>query len=243
VPTTYDHCIRSDTTATIDVKLAAEQHERYCAALAAAGVDVVRLEADDRYPDCCFVEDPALVIGDRVVILNMGESSRRGESEAIREELSSLRGVTVMGAPGTVEGGDVLRIGNKVYVGVGPRSDRVGFDTLRSLFGAEGFDVIPVELHNTLHLKSVCAYLGGDHVVWCPGHFDENLLADYQRIDVRAADAYSANCIALNGRVFVAEGFPETVARIERAGFDTIEVPVSEFRKGDGGVSCLSVRF
>jgi dimethylargininase len=243
VPAVYDQCIRSDAGASIDVALAREQHQHYCAALRAAGLSVMRIEADDRFPDCCFVEDPALVVDDLALVLNVGVASRRGESEAVRQVLSAEKRVVEIGSPATLEGGDVLRIGDRLYVGLTERSNRKGIEALRSLLDGERYEVIPVELDNALHLKSACAYLGSNWVVCSPGHFDESVFADYDRIDVPAADAYSVNCLALNDIVLVAEGYPGTKMKIEGAGFKTVEVPVSEFRKGDGGLSCLSLRF
>ena len=99
-----------------------------------------------------------------------------------------------------------------------------------------------VELHDTLHLKSVCA-VGRGHVILTPGHFDETIFADYDRIEIAREDAYSVNCIAINDTVVMAEGYPKTREKIEQAGIEPIEVPVSEFRKADGGLSCLSIRF
>ena len=115
-------------------------------------------------------------------------------------------------------------------------------EELKAVIGP-GYEVTAVEVRDALHLKSVCAYLGDGCVVLAPGYIDESVFADYEKIEIGARDTYAANCIAVNGSVIVAEGFPEVVERIVGAGFDTIEIPMSEFCKCDGGLSCLSVRF
>jgi dimethylargininase len=244
VPATYDHCVRYDPSESIDVVLARQQHEGYCDALRGLGVDVVEVPPDDRYPDCCFVEDPVLVVDEYAVVASMGIASRRGEGKALREALSRCgKQVVEIKGPGTLEGGDVIRLGDRILVGLTGRTNRQGVEELEGILGGTRYEIVPLEVRDALHLKSVCAYLGDRHVVVVPGYFDESALADYDRIEVAARDTYAANCIALNGAVVVAEGFPEVRKRIVEAGFETIEVPMSEFRKCDGGLSCLSVRF
>ena len=243
VPATYAHCIRSDTRESIDVDLARTQHAEYCEVLAQNGVNLVHIRADDRFPDCCFVEDPVLVVEGILVEAAMGAAARRGESDALRAELGHDRTVCEIGDPATLEGGDVLWIDRRFYVGLGARTNRAAVDRLTAYLEPLGYEVQPIELHDTLHLKSVCAYLGGGHIVWHRGHFDPSPLADYELIEIGEEDAYSVNCLALNGVVVVAEGYPRTRDRIEAYGFRTIEVSVSEFRKADGGLSCLSIRY
>jgi dimethylargininase len=244
VPATFDHCIRYDPSESIDVARARRQHARYCETLRGLGVELVEVAPDDRYPDCCFVEDPVLVVDDIAVLTGMGTASRRGEGEALREALrrQGKRVVEIRG-PGTLEGGDVIRLDGRILVGLTGRTNREGAAELAAILGGERFEVVTVEVRDALHLKSVCAYLGDGCVVLAPGYFESSVFGRSQRIEVAARETYAANCIALNGSVIVAEGFPEAAERIGDAGFDTIELPLSEFRKCDGGLSCLSVRF
>jgi len=209
--------------------------------LGGLGVEVVEIEADERFPDCCFVEDPALVVDDYAVITRMGPVSRRGEGEGVSEVLSRFgKRIAHIVAPGTLEGGDVLRIGDSIFVGLTERTNREGIDQLQAIL--DGYRVIPVELQDTLHLKSVSA-VGKGYVILTTGHFDDGVFAEYDQIEIPRKDEYSVNCIDINGTVVMAEGYPETREKIEQAGLETIEVPVSEFRKADGGLSCLSIRF
>lgn len=243
VPSTYDRCIRSDGGEPIDVARAREQHGLYCDVLSATGITLHRVAADDRYPDCCFVEDPVMVCGESAIMLNVGAATRRGEGEAIGKVLSRIKRPVHMEPPGTLEGGDVLHVEETLFVGLTARTTTDGVDALRMILDGQGIRVVPVETEGALHLKSVCAYLGDGHLVVCPGHFDDSAFADYQRIEVPSEEAYAANCLSVNGKVIMAAGYPITKQRIEAAGFATAEVPVTEFRKGDGGVSCLSILF
>jgi len=244
IPATFDHCIRYDPSESIDVARARRQHEKYCDTLRGLGVEVVEVAPDDRYPDCCFVEDPVIVLDEIAVVTGMGAASRRGEGEALREALRRCgKRVVDLRGPGTLEGGDVVRVGDKILVGLTGRTNREGVEELGAILGGGRFEVVALEVRDALHLKSVCAYLGDGHVILAPGYFESSAFNDCERIEVAARETYAENCIALNGSVLVAEGFPEVAAKITRAGFETIELPVSEFRKCDGGLSCLSVRF
>ena len=243
VPETYHNCIRYDPSESIDVMLARRQHREYCEVLRGLGVDVVEVTPDDRYPDCCFVEDPVLVVHEYAIVTSMGTASRRGEGEALRDALSRCgKRIVEIKGPGTLEGGDVVMLSDRILVGLTGRTNREGVEELRAIVGP-GRDVIALEVRDALHLKSVCAYLGDGHVILAPGYIDEAVFDDFERIEIAAGDTYAANCIAVNGSVIVADGFSGVTAKIADAGFETIEIPMSEFRKCDGGLSCLSVRF
>ena len=244
VPDTFDQCIRSDESTSIDVALAREQHARYMEALRIAGLEVVRVPPDERFPDCCFVEDPVVVVGGNGLMCSMGAASRRGEGDTLRGALTGFGKSTVeMEGAARLDGGDVMVAGQNIFVGLTDRTNAGGIEALRSMAEPGGYQVTAIEVHAALHLKSVCAYLGGGHIAVVPGHVDEAVFQDYPLIEVAKSDEYSANCIDINGTVIVADGFPHTQQSIEAAGYDTIVVAVSEFRKGDGGLSCLSIRF
>jgi dimethylargininase len=242
VPSTYERCIRdNDTGAAIDVARARMQHRRYCAALESAGLALIRVGADDRFPDCCFVEDPLLILGRCALTLNMGAVSRRGEAEGIRPALPGPYETHEMRSPATAEGGDVIVVGKRVFVGLSSRTNRAGFDVIRSIARREGYSAVPVEIRNALHLKSVCTPIGEQHMIMAPGFLDETAFSGFQCIHVAREEAYSANCLDINGRVLVASGFASTAALVAGAGFETIDVPMSEFRQGGGGLTCLSI--
>jgi dimethylargininase len=240
VPDSYSMCERPPGHGeAIDVDLARQQHAAYRAALEGAGLRLVRLPADERFPDCCFVEDTSIILGGTAIIARMGAPSRRGEERAVREVLAGRMGVLDILPPATIDGGDVLVLGDRVYVGLGGRTNLEGCEQVREAAG-EGYRVTPVPLEGVLHLKSVCTHVGGRCLLIRPGHFDISLFADYDLVRVPGEEAYAANCLSLGDRVLVSAGYPVTRQAIERAGFCTVALEMSEFRKGQGSLTCLS---
>jgi len=244
VPSTFHRAIRpDDSDQPIDVVLARKQHEAYCGALEATGLDLLRVEADDRYPDCLYVEDTALVVGESAFIAPMAALSRRGESVGVEARLRETKRVQYLAPPATLDGGDVLRIDRHIFVGLSQRTNVHAADQLRATLRGEGYEVTSVSVRNILHLKSACTYLGSGTVVMIPNYLDEQPFAGYQKIPVPVEEAHGANCLAINGVVLVPAGAPETRARIEEIGFVTEEIDISESRKAGGGLTCSSIVF
>jgi len=244
VPSTFHLAIRPDGSAqAIDVRLAETQHEAYCRALSSTGLELIRIDADDRYPDCCYVEDTAIVVGDKAFIAPMAAESRRGESDAVGAKLREFKHVHHLAAPAMLDGGDVLQVGRRVFVGLSQRTNRHAADQLRIALHQEGYEVMPVNVRGILHLKSACTYLGGDTVVMLADHLDEQPFASLQKIQVAPEEAHAANCLALNCVVLVPTGAPQTRARIREKGFETVEIDISESKKAAGGLTCCSIIF
>jgi len=244
VPNTFHSAIRPESSAEpIDIRLAEIQHEAYCRALSSAGLELVRVEADDRYPDCLYVEDTALVVGDSAFISPMAAESRRGESDDVEAKLRELKNVQHLAPPATLDGGDVLQIGHRIFVGLSQRTNSHAADQLRTVLQPEGYEINPVNVRDILHLKSACTYLGNDAVVVLPGHLDERPFHEFRTVRVEAEEAHAANCLAINGVVLVPAGAPKTSAKIEEVGFVTEEIDISESRKAAGGLTCSSIVF
>lgn len=228
-----------------DLVLAREQHDAYCATLEDLGVELVRLAPDDAFPDSTFVEDTSVVTERGVIVTRPGAPSRRGETAAVREALTRLGvAVTALGGPGTVDGGDICQVGARFLIGRSDRTDAAGARELATALAAAGHDALDVEVPSgeLLHLKSGLSWLGGDAVVAVGALAGHPALRGLRVVPVDAAEAYAANCIALNGGVVLPAGFPVLAGRIRDLGIDVREVAVSEFHRMDGGVSCLSVR-
>lgn len=243
VASTYDRCIRPESSwEPIDVGLARKQHAAYTAALAALGFDLVRLDADDRFPDCCFVEDTAIVAGSLAVFCEMGAPSRRGEQGAVMEALSDLEQIRLEG-PATLDGGDVIRDGDTLFVGLTERTNRAALDALGAALAPRGKSVRPVAVSGALHLKSLCTRLAPGLFVITESFARTGAFSQYERVVIPDGESYAANCLASGGRAVVSDGYPETRRRIESAGIETIPVEMSEFRKGDGSLTCLSILF
>ncbi len=244
VPETHDRCITShDPEKPIDISVARRQHRAYCETLQGLGLELIRVEPDDRFPDCCFVEDPAIVAGDAAVITRMGVPSRVGEETALREALRPFKQIREILNPGTLEGGDVLQIDGKMFVGLTKRTNRSGIEQLGALVSELGFEVIPVEVMRGLHLKSSCTYIGDGTIVRVPGSVEEAVFTEYNTIEVPPREAPAADCLRVGDRVLVLEGYPTSRRQIEAEGFETVTLEMSEFEKCEGALTCLSIVF
>jgi len=242
VPESYDHCVRSNREG-IDVALTKKQHAKYCRTLEELGLKLISVSADNTLPDSCFVEDTAVILGEKAIVCNMKVKSRVRETVEVARALEKLKETHYIKPPATIDGGDVLKVEDTVFVGLTSRTDLHAVEQLDRILAKSDFKIVPVKVHNVLHLKSACTYLGDNHVVVAEGYFDTDLLGNCKKIVVPKGEEYAADCLAVNGTVMVAKGYPETRRLIEEASFSTKELDVSEFRKGDGALTCLSILF
>jgi dimethylargininase len=243
VPNTISAGITTADLGQPDAEKAREQQRSYLAALEDGGLEVIMLDPDERYPDSVFIEDTAVVTGRCAIITNPGAPERRGEVQEVEKVLVNLYGdVERITDPGTLDGGDVLQVRDHFYVGLSMRTNREGAEQLSTILRNYGFGVSFVELRRFLHLKTGVAYLGGDDIVVAGELVERDEFRGFDRIVVPAEEEYGANCIRVNDRVLVAEGY-ETVGRgIAEQGYEVTGLEMSEFRKLDGGLSCLSLR-
>jgi dimethylargininase len=224
--------------------IALEQHEKYTETLRKIGLKVRVLPSEESFPDSTFIEDVALCTTHCAIITRPGAESRRGETDGmksiLREYYSAIDEVV---SPGTLEAGDVMMVGKHFYIGISNRTNVAGADQLIHILEKYNLTGSKVPLKKMLHLKSGASYLE-NNIILAAGEFRNDKIFDrFTIIEVDDNERYAANSLWINGRVIVAEGFPETRAKIEKAGFETITLDVSEFRKVDGGLSCISLRF
>jgi dimethylargininase len=225
------------TPAAIDVALARAQHAAYRAALDACGAEIEVVGADETCPDCCFVEDTAVIVGKRALITRPGAPSRRAETPAVAETLRAHCELFEMLDPGTLDGGDCMRVGDTIYVGRSARTNAAGIARLAEVFGK----VVAIDMPpQVLHLKCVCSPLDDERILLADDSIPAARFAA-QIVRVPAAETYAANAVAIGKHVIVADGFPHTRDAIERAGFATHAVPTSEVRKADGSLTCQSL--
>lgn len=225
---------------------ALEQHAAYIEALKKCGVDVLVLPPMEEYPDSCFVEDVAVVAEKCAMITNPGADSRNGETAGIIEAVKKFYSDDQIGcikAPGTLEGGDVMKCGDTFYIGVSARTNEEGIKQFADFFAGFGYKTVAVPLTEVLHLKTGVNYLENNKMLVSGEFIDKEVFADYEKLVVPVEEAYGANCIWMNGTVIVPEGYPTVQKAVEDAGYPVITVDTSEFRKIDGGLSCLSLRF
>jgi dimethylargininase len=227
-----------------DVGRALEQHAAYIAALRDCGLQVTVLDADEAYPDSVFVEDTAVVCPEAAVIDRPGAASRQGEERSVAAALAGFfPRLDAIAAPGTLEGGDVMRADGRFFVGLSGRTNREGARQLAALLVPHGYEVLTVALGALLHLKTGVSYLEEGRLLAAGELAHDPGFSRFRVIPVPAGEEYAANSLWVNGRVLVAAGFPATRRAVEAAGCETLVLDVSEFRKLDGGLSCLSLRW
>jgi dimethylargininase len=225
----------------IDVARAAEQHRAYEARLTSCGITVVTLPAEPAFPDAVFVEDPAIVLDQVAVMTRIGAESRRGESATLAAALERYRPLCWIEAPGTLDGGDVVRIESTLYAGRSKRTNAAGIEQLAGAVAEFGYTVQPVDVHRCLHLKSGCTYLGRDTVLVNRDWIDAAPLAKFRQIDV--GEPGSADVLAIGDTIIMPASFPRTAEILRRAGWRVDPVDVSELQKAEAGVTCMSLIF
>ena len=224
----------------IDPDRAAAQHAAYEQALADAGFEIVRLPelADD--PDAVFVEDTAILLGSHAVITRPGAPSRAEEVHSTAAGLAPYFSVHHLPA-GVLDGGDVLRIGEKLYVGQSSRTDAPGTNVLADLVSPLGYEVVPVELGRCLHLKTAVTYVGSGVLLVNPDWVAPDLFAGTEALPVASDEPFAANVVRAGDRLIMAAGSPGTAARLRKSGFSVVEVDVSELQKAEAGGTCMSL--
>jgi dimethylargininase len=227
------------------IPLALEQHAAYCAALERCGLTVTVLPADPQFPDGCFVEDVAIVTPRGAIAMRPGAPSRQGEVQRVHAVLARMIGEhSRIVAPGTMDGGDICEADGHYLIGVSARTNVFGADQLAGMLADLGYSSDVVDIRSSsrlLHLKSGIAYLGDGRLI-VTSDVPRNALGLFELIEVPENERYAANCVRVNDRVFVAAGYPATRSAIEECGYETIALEMSEYRKLDGGLSCLSLR-
>ncbi len=236
--------ITSSALGKPDYKLALQQHKKYIEVLSSLGLDVRILESDSRFPDSVFVEDVALCTSEFAVICSPGAKTRKGEEEDMNRVLNEyFNQIESINFPGSLEAGDVMMAGRHFYIGISDRTNMEGADQLIEFLTKYGFSGEKIELENLLHLKTGVSYLENNTILAVEEFIHHGSFKKFRKIEVPGEEAYAANSLWINDFVLVPSGFPETRKRIERSGYKTIAVEVSEFEKLDGGLSCLSLRF
>jgi dimethylargininase len=227
-----------------DFDITTEQHSKYIDSLRSLGLKIEILPANELYPDSTFIEDVALCTRTFAVVTSPGAESRRGETEGIFQVLSKYyKNIEKITLPGTVESGDIMMVGDHFYLGISKRTNNEGADQLIRILEKNGLSGTKVPLKKMLHLKSGVSYLENDMLLVAGEFKKTEIFKKFKRILVDEEESYAANSLWINGKILTPEGYPKTRKKLEAAGFETIVLDVSEFRKVDGGLSCLSLRF
>lgn len=226
-----------------DYEKALEQHEGYIEALKECGCSVTVLEADERYPDSTFVEDVAVVTEKCAIITRPGAASRKGEEREIIDTLKKFySNIEYLEGSACLEGGDILRIDKHFYIGQSKRTNAEGARQLTAILNKYGYTASAVPVKQILHLKTGVIYAGNNTVIAAGEFKDNDVFKKFKMIKVDDDEAYSANCVKMNGHLIIPKGFSKSKKAIVDAGFKIVEVEMSEFEKMDGGLTCLSLR-
>ena len=230
-----------------DFAIALKQHMRYCDALQHCGLTLTHMEADRLFPDSTFVEDTAILTSSCAILTRPGAPSRRGEvasiADALRRIYTRLYAIT---DPGTVDGGDVCQVDAHFFIGISERTNEEGARQLAGFLAQEGFTSARVDIgdiHGILHLKSGISYLGDNRLALIDALADDAVFRGYEIVRIAPEEAYAANFLRINDRVIVSAGHPKFEAEVRNMGYPVIALDMSEFRKMDGALSCLSLRY
>jgi dimethylargininase len=225
----------------IDVALAREQHRAYETALMDGGCLVERLDTSADMPDSVFVEDIAVVFDELAILMRPGAESRRRETSAVAEALAAYRPLHEIQPPGTVDGGDVLLVGRRVFVGRSSRTNEAAVVQMRQLLAPLGYTITDTTVRGCLHLKSAVTALADDRLLVNRDWIDTATFDGFALVDVDPGEPPAANALRLDDRIILSASFPRTAERVAQAGLRTRLVDTTEVEKAEGAVTCCSL--
>src|SRR5262245_40192836 len=228
---------------SIDARRARQQQQAYERCLTGLGVHVISLPEEAKMPDAVFVEDTAVVVDEVAVISRMGAAQRRPEVRNPAKVLSGFRPLKFMDTPSTLDGGDVMRIGRSLYVGLSRRTNRDGIAQLAEFLSPFAYRVKAVEIQGCLHLKTGCAYIGQNTILANRTWVDVSSIEGIKVIDVPPTEPWAANALLVNGTILVSSSFPETYELLKSRGHSVQSCDIAEMEKAEGGLTCLSIIF
>ncbi len=224
-------------------ELLCKQHNTYLETLKSCGLEITLLDPLPDYPDAYFVEDTAVVTPDVAIITNPGAKTRKGEEDFMAPVLAGFRKIERILVSGTVDGGDVLQVGNHFLIGLSERTNKAGAAQLGRILESVGHTWATVEVGAGLHFKSSVNYVGQNTLLVTADFAEHEALSEFNKIVLEKAEAYAANTLLVNEHLLMPTGFADTRKQLEVLGFDIIELETSEVRKMDGGLTCMSIRF
>jgi dimethylargininase len=227
----------------IDLPRAVSQHAAYAALLESLGLELVELPADPAFPDCCFVEDAAVVLDEVALLTRPGALSRRGEVAAVQAALARYRRIETTPPPATLEGGDVLRVGRTLFVGRSARTNEAGIARLAEVVEPFGYRVVTVRVTGCLHLKSAVTALDDERLLLNRAWLDPSPLAGFELVDVAPEEPGAANVLRVAGTLVAHSGFARTIERVASLGYAVRTLDVSEFLKAEAALTCKSLLF
>lgn len=228
---------------SIDASLASQQHQQYQSVLASHGCEIVTVSTEPGLADSVFIEDTAIVLDEVAVMCRPGAESRRAEVAGVAEVLQQFRPLASIQAPGTLDGGDLLRVGEVIYAGLSTRSNQDGIEQLRSIVADYGFSVKTVETTKCLHLKSAVTEVAPGSLLINPNWINTSTFRNFDLIDVDKEEPHAANALLLERSLIYPSSFPRTMEKLVNRNINVTPVDVSEVQKAEGGVTCCSLIF
>jgi dimethylargininase len=227
----------------IDIALALQQHQQYQSALSSLGCEIVTLPTEPGLADSVFIEDTAMVLDEIAVLCRPGAASRQPEVAGVEDVLKQYRPLASIQPPGTLDGGDLLRVGKVIYAGLSTRSNQSGIEQLRSIVADHGFSVKTVETTKCLHLKSAVSEVAPGSLLINPDWISRSVFRDCDLIDVDKKEAHAANALRVGRSVIYPSSFPRTMEKLVARDIAVTPVNVSELQKAEGAVTCCSLIF
>jgi dimethylargininase len=227
----------------INYKRAVEQHEHYCKLLRDCGLEVIELSMNRSFPDSTFIEDTAVVFDELAIMASMGVKSRRREVPGVESVLGYYRDIQRIRLPATLEGGDVLRIEKKIFVGISRRTNIAGFESIKEILEPFGYQAIPVAINGCLHLKSACVALDDETLLVNARWLDLQPLRDFRIIPVPEDEPAAVNSLRINSTICMHSGHQKTIDLLKHLRFSIKLIDISELLKAEAGMTCSSIIF
>ena len=227
----------------INADLTLQQHQQYQSALSSLGCEIVTVPTESGLADSVFIEDTAIVLDEIAVMCLPGAKSRRAEVAGVGDVLQQYRTLASIQPPGTLDGGDLLRVGKVIYAGLSARSNQSGIEQLRRIVADYGFSVETVETAKCLHLKSAVSEVAPNALLINPNWIKKSAFADCELIDVDEEEPHAANALRVGRGVIYPSSFPRTMENLARRGINVTPVDLSELQKAEGAVTCCSLIF
>ncbi len=227
----------------IDIKKAQKEHEAYREMIKSCGANVIVKDENIDLPDSVFVEDPIIVFDEVAVLTSMGVESRRKESASMEKIFAKYREIKRIELPAKIEGGDVLKIGKRIYVGKSARTNAQGIRDLREILTPYGYEVIAVKVSGCLHLKTGCTALDENTVLINPEWLDSKVFSDFRQIIVPKEEPFGANILKINETICMNEAFVKTIELVKTLGYSVKSTDITEFVKAEAGLTCMGVPF
>jgi dimethylargininase len=227
----------------INYKRAVEQHEHYCELLRDCGLEVIELSMNRSFPDSTFIEDTAVVFDELAIMASMGVESRRREVPGVESVLGHYRDIQHIKLPATLEGGDVLLLKKKIFVGISPRTNIAGFEAIKEILQAFGYQAIPLAVNGCLHLKSACAAVDDETLLVNPRWIDLQPLTDFRIIPVPADEPAAVNSLRIDSTICMHSGYQKTIDLLLNLRFSVKLADISELLKAEAGITCSSIVF